>query len=44
MEQSLNVKFVFMRANAEMKAAQSNYLGVEHAFLGLKRCSMHRIS
>lgn len=35
MEQSLNVKFVFMRANAEMKAAQSNYLGVEHAFLGL---------
>ena len=35
MEQSLNVKFAFMRANAEMKAAQSNYLGVEHVFLGL---------
>ena len=35
MEQSLNVKFVFMRANAEMKAAQSSCLGVEHAFLGL---------
>ena len=35
MEHSLNVKFVFMRANAEMKAAQSSCLGVEHAFLGL---------
>ena len=35
MEQSLNVKFVFLRANAEMKAAQSDCLGVEHAFLGL---------
>ena len=35
MEQSLNVRFVMMRANAEMKAAHSSYLGVEHAFLGL---------
>ena len=35
MEQSLNVKFVFLRANAEMKAAQSDCLGVEHALLGL---------
>lgn len=35
MELSLNVRFVMMRANAEMKAAHSSYLGVEHAFLGL---------
>ena len=35
MEQSLNVRFVMMRANAEMKAAHSDRLGVEHAFLGL---------
>lgn len=35
MEESLNVRFVMMRANAEMKAAHSSYLGVEHAFLGL---------
>lgn len=35
MEQSLNVKFVMMRAKAEMKAAQSDCMGVEHAFLGL---------
>lgn len=35
MEQSLNVKFVMIRANAEMKAAHSDCLGVEHIFLGL---------
>ena len=35
MEQSLNVRFVMLRANAEMKAAQSPGLGVEHIFLGL---------
>ena len=35
MEQSLNVRFVVMRANAEVKAAHSGELGVEHLFLGL---------
>lgn len=39
MVQSLNVKFVMMRAAAEMKAAQSNHLGVEHVFLGLLKLS-----
>ena len=35
MEQSLNMQFVMMRANAEMKAAHSDRLGQEHIFLGL---------
>lgn len=35
MEQSLNMQFVMMRANAEMKAAHSDRLGQEHVFLGL---------
>lgn len=35
MEQLLNVRFVMMRANAEMQAAHSSYLGIEHVFLGL---------
>ena len=35
MEQSLNMQFVMMRANAEKKAAHSERLGQEHVFLGL---------
>lgn len=34
-EVSLTMKFVHMRANAEMKAAHSGSIGVEHIFLGL---------
>ena len=35
MDQSLNMKFVMLRAKAEMEAAHSSCLGVEHVFLGL---------
>lgn len=34
-ELSLTMQFVQMRADAEVKAAHSNYVGIEHFFLGL---------
>lgn len=42
MEHSLSVQFVLMRANAEVKAAHSDQLGIEHLFLGLlKLAELH---
>lgn len=34
-ELSLTMQFVQMRADAEVKAAHSNSVGIEHVFLGL---------
>lgn len=42
MEQSLNIRFVMMRANAEMKAAHSNSVGIEHVFSGLLKLAEFR--
>lgn len=42
MEHSLSMQFVLMRANAEVKAAHSERLGIEHLFLGLlKLAELH---